>query len=72
LLQPPGGKLTSHYDSIISTNEETTMNYKKPEVSTLGDATNVIELINPAKPFIYFLDGTWNHPRCTPAYDLDE
>ena len=48
------------------------MNYTKPEVSTLDHAAKVIQIINPQKPFIYFLDGTWNHPRCTPAYDLDE
>jgi hypothetical protein len=47
------------------------LNYTKPEVSAIGDATRVI-LINPAKPYIYFLDGTWKRPRCTPAYDLDE
>jgi hypothetical protein len=59
-------------DDSQSDKEDTTMYYTKPEVNTLGDATSVIELINPAKPYIYFLDGTWKHPRCTPAYDLDE
>ena len=48
------------------------MNYTKPEVNTLGDATNVIELINPAKPFQPGTDGTPLKPRVSPAYDLDE
>jgi hypothetical protein len=48
------------------------MNYTKPEVSTLGDATKVIELINPSKPFQSGPDGTPTKPRVSPAYDLDE
>jgi hypothetical protein len=31
------------------------MNYTKPDVYTLGDAGAVIEIINPAKPYTYFL-----------------
>jgi hypothetical protein len=48
------------------------MNYTKPEVSTLGYATKVIELVNPAKPYQPGTDGTPMHPKASPAYDLDE
>jgi len=46
------------------------MNYTKPEVRTLGDATTVIEHItgkpttNPSEPLV--------RPTTNPAYDLDE
>lgn len=46
------------------------MNYTKPQVTTLGDATTVIEAINPQKPA-----RTPFEPLKTvqlPAYDLDE
>ena len=46
------------------------MNYTKPEVSTLGDATSVIELIHNSKtpmPPPEFRGATVG-----PAYDLDE
>jgi hypothetical protein len=45
------------------------MNYTKPEVNTLGEATTVIELINNSKPAQQpFEPGKTVHP----AYDLDE
>jgi hypothetical protein len=48
----------------------TTMNYTKPEVNTLGDATTVIETINPLKPPVQqFETGTRMQLA---AYDLDE
>jgi hypothetical protein len=46
------------------------MNYKKPEVSTIGDAMTVIEQImskpvtNPTEPL--------RNPTTNAAYDLDE
>jgi hypothetical protein len=48
----------------------TTMNYAKPEVSTIGDATTVIEMIT-GKPTTNPSEGPVNH-RTNPAYDLDE
>lgn len=46
------------------------MNYAKPEVSTIGDATTVIEMIT-GKPTTNPSEGPVNH-RTNPAYDLDE
>ena len=46
------------------------MNYTKPEVNTLGDASTVIEAYNPFKPV-----GTPTErlsKLIQPAYDLDE
>ena len=60
------------HDDSQSDKEDTTMNYTKPEVSTLGYATKVIELVNPAKPYQPGTDGTPMHPKASPAYDLDE
>jgi hypothetical protein len=47
------------------------MNYRKPEVNTLGDATTVIEQINGVKPPTSPFDGTQRN-KLVPAYDLDE
>jgi hypothetical protein len=49
----------------------TTMNYTKPEVNTLGDATTVIERINGHKPPTVTTDAP-PVPTASPAYDLDE
>jgi len=46
------------------------MNYTKPQVNTLGDATVVIESINPSKPKLTVFEAT--QQRQLPAYDLDE
>jgi len=43
------------------------MNYTKPEVSTLGDATNVIEFLGKPRQTPY--EGG---KIVSPAYDLDE
>jgi hypothetical protein len=45
------------------------MNYSKPEVKTLGQATTVIEGTAQKIP-PNFLDGVL--PHVVPAYDLDE
>ncbi|MGB8581321.1 MAG: hypothetical protein WCD47_10905 [Candidatus Sulfotelmatobacter sp.] len=45
------------------------MNYTKPEVNTLGDATTVIESINGKPALQPFEPGTRVEK---PAYDLDE
>jgi len=45
------------------------MNYTKPEVSTLGDATTVIELILNTKPMQRPFEP---NKSLHPAYDLDE
>ena len=48
-----------------------TMNYWKPEVSILGAATKLIELIGPGKKSVPY-EG-WNSGlENNPAYDLDE
>ena len=47
------------------------MNYTKPEVSTIGDATSVIENIN-SKPPLPLTEPVHNPVGFTPAYDLDE
>jgi len=47
------------------------MDYSKPEIRTLGDATRLIESINPLKPPLRPFDALGN-PRTLPAYDLDE
>jgi hypothetical protein len=46
------------------------MNYKKPAVSTLGDAKTAIEQIQfkPAAPPVELVNGKYVNP----AYDLDE
>jgi hypothetical protein len=45
------------------------MKYTKPEIAVLGEATHVIELVNPKR-------GTQQDstmlPHTAPAYDLDE
>lgn len=48
------------------------MNYTKPEVRTIGDATSVIERINGVKPQPATSDPNVLHPTASPAYDLDE
>jgi hypothetical protein len=48
------------------------MNYTKPEVSTIGDATAVIERIGNSKPTPKTSDPNVLHPTASPAYDLDE
>jgi len=47
------------------------MNYTKPQVSTLGDATTVIEYNGTNKPMTEFVEPIHN-PTAAPAYDLDE
>ena len=47
------------------------MNYIKPEASTLGDATIVIEFNGVSKPPAPPHDIPTN-PTLAPAYDLDE
>lgn len=52
---------------LILRKEDKTMNYTKPEVTVLGNATGLIELINK--------DGLPGDPPSSfnaPAYDLDE
>jgi len=49
---------------------DSTMSYSKPEVNTLGKASDVIELTTtPGKHYPMAGDGTFTHD---PAYDLDE
>ena len=45
------------------------MKYIKPEIAVLGEATHVIELMNPKRGTQE--DGTML-PHTAPAYDLDE
>jgi len=47
------------------------MNYTKPQVSTLGDATTVIEYNGFTKPPTSQVEPIQN-PTLSPAYDLDE
>jgi hypothetical protein len=48
------------------------MNYTKPEVSVLGSASKLIEIVNNVKQSS-FPDGSGSDPNHTPpAYDLDE
>jgi hypothetical protein len=47
------------------------MNYRKPEIHTLGKAKAVIEQINPQKPPTSLIDNPFK-PGVPPAYDLDE
>lgn len=49
----------------------TTMNYTKPEVSTLGHAITAIEYVNNQKTSLPLVDPQIN-PTHGPAYDLDE
>ncbi len=46
------------------------MNYMKPEVSTIGDATRVIEILLSKPP--NQLTEPVRFPVAGPAYDLDE
>ncbi len=46
------------------------MTYTKPQVNTLGDASTVIESINPQKPPVQMFEPLTH--RQLPAYDLDE
>jgi hypothetical protein len=45
------------------------MNYTKPEVAVLGNATRVIELLIPQKQMPNGVDAPYGFH---PAYDLDE
>lgn len=55
-------------DGIILRKEGNTMKYSKPDVSTLGDASTLIENITKGQP-----DQDSNgDPAVVPAYDLDE
>lgn len=45
------------------------MNYVRPEVAVLGDASRVIENVIPHKPASNLLDRPFGFD---PAYDLDE
>jgi hypothetical protein len=47
------------------------MNYAKPEVAVLGEATHVIEFFHLKLPEGIF-DGPLLHFRLNPAYDLDK
>jgi hypothetical protein len=47
------------------------MNYSKPEVATLGEAVDVIELILIKLPITQF-DAFLVRKVLNPAYDLDE
>lgn len=46
------------------------MNYRKPEVVVLGDASRVIEMMNPKGG--HASDDGGVTPFTAPAYDLDE
>jgi hypothetical protein len=48
------------------------MNYRKPEVSTLGSASVVIEQVHPLKPNETPYEPFITPTVCQPAYDLDE
>jgi hypothetical protein len=47
------------------------MNYRKPEVSTIGGAMSVIEKVNNSKPAAPPIESPLK-PTVQPAYDLDE
>lgn len=46
------------------------MKYARPEIVVLGDATRIIELINPKSGPVNEWAGP--PPHSAPAYDLDE
>jgi hypothetical protein len=45
------------------------MTYSRPEIAVLGEATQVIELVNPKRGSQQDFSGI---PNTAPAYDLDE
>ena len=57
---------------FVRRKEAKTMNYWKPEVSTLGAAAEVIERIGPAKSTTPSDNQPGSFIIVNPAYDLDE
>jgi hypothetical protein len=69
-LQPPTTPVRLKIGDGIFQQRRTTMNYMKPEVSTIGDATTVIEILQ-GKPTNQLTEPV-RFPVAGPAYDLDE